>query len=53
MGMWRDLRVCTSVRASMSSSRVPKPPGMTTYAEANLTNITFRAKKWWNVWLTS
>ena len=41
----RVFPVCTSVRHSVSSSTVPKPPGRTTYAEAKRTNIILRAKK--------
>ena len=39
------LRVCTSVSASNSSSRVPKPPGRITNACAYFTNIVLRTKK--------
>ena len=39
------LRVCTSVSASNSSSRVPNPPGRTTNPWAYFTNIVLRAKK--------
>ena len=53
IGIWRVLPVCTSVSASISSSSVPKPPGITTYAVANFTNITLRAKKCWKLWLMS
>ncbi len=45
IGILRALPVCTSVRHSESSSSVPNPPGITTYAEAQRTNIIFRAKK--------
>jgi thiol:disulfide interchange protein len=37
--------VLGALAAGASSSRVPKPPGSTTYAEAYLTNITLREKK--------
>ena len=37
--------VCTSVSASNSSSKVPKPPGSTTKPWAYFTNIVLRAKK--------
>ena len=42
---FRHLWVWISVNASISSSSVPKPPGITTYATANRTNMYFRAKK--------
>ncbi len=48
-GTRRILPVCTSVSASKSSSRVPKPPGSITKAEESFTNITLRAKKCWKV----
>src|SRR3954451_19678836 len=38
-------RVCTSVSASNSSSRVPNPPGRMTNACAYFTNIVLRTKK--------
>ena len=37
--------VCTSVSASNSSSKVPKPPGSTMKPWAYFTNIVLRAKK--------
>ena len=37
--------VCTSVRISMSSSSVPKPPGKTTSAFARYANQNLRMKK--------
>ena len=40
------LCVCTRVRASNSSSNVPKPPGSTTNPSEYFTNIVLRAKKY-------
>ena len=37
--------VCASTNASESSSMVPMPPGMTTYASAYFTNMSLRRKK--------
>ncbi|MND01867.1 hypothetical protein D3C83_210330 [compost metagenome] len=51
--MRRVFPVCTSVSASKNSSSVPNPPGSTTQAVANFTNITLRAKKWRKDWLMS
>ena len=45
IGIFLILEVWISVIASISSSRVPNPPGKTTNACAYLTNITFRTKK--------
>ena len=53
MGTLRILPVCTSVSTSISSSSVPKPPGIITKAHESFTNITLRAKKCWKVWETS
>jgi len=40
-----SLRVCASVRISVSSSSVPKPPGKTTNARASARNQSLRMKK--------
>jgi len=45
-GKERTLRVWTSVRASNSSSRVPKPPGRTMKPVEYFTNIVLRTKKY-------
>jgi hypothetical protein len=42
------LPVWIRVMVSKVSSRVPKPPGMTTKAQENLSNMTLRTKKWSN-----
>ena len=43
-----SLPVCIRVTTSNASSRVPKPPGITTKAEEYFTSITLRTKKCWN-----
>jgi hypothetical protein len=44
-GKDRSLPVCINVMTSNASSRVPKPPGITTKAVEYLTNITLRTNK--------